>query len=36
MTASTSRRIAQTWLSRQDCDIEEFRTLVEVPTDPTD
>src|SRR5664279_4331715 len=36
MTASTSRRLARTWLSRQDCDIEEFRALVEVPTDPAD
>ena len=36
MTASTSRRLARTWLSRQDFDIEEFRALVEVPTDPTD
>jgi len=36
MTASTSRRVARTWLSRQDCDIDEFRTQVEVPTDPTD
>lgn len=36
MTTPTARRPAQTWLSGQDCDIEEFRALVEVPTDLAD
>src|SRR6478735_10735563 len=36
MTAPTTRRPAQTWLNREDCDIEEFRALVEVPTDLAD
>lgn len=36
MTTPTARRAAPTWLVGQDCDIEEFRALVEVPTDLTD
>lgn len=36
MTAATTRRPSQTWLSRADCDIAEFRALVEVPTDLAD
>ena len=36
MTAPTTRRPSQTWLSREDCDIAEFRALVEVPTDLAD
>jgi len=36
MTAPTARRPVQTWLSGQDCDIEEFRALVEVPTELAD
>ncbi|WP_432509362.1 phytanoyl-CoA dioxygenase family protein [Kineococcus auxinigenes] len=33
MTAPTTRR-PSTWLTREDCDLEEFRRLVEAGTDP--
>ena len=36
MTAPTTRRPSSTWLSREDCNIAEFRALVEVPTDLAD
>ncbi|WP_432547806.1 phytanoyl-CoA dioxygenase family protein [Kineococcus sp. SYSU DK004] len=35
MTATTTRR-PSSWLTREDCDLQEFRRLVEVGTDPAD